>query len=172
MLANHNERISQGGQDFNPVSGVLPMDLDETVIKPVSKRRTEQPARRVNPTVTSLEDFRTSGNKMYNGRVHVTGVAGASVDSPHDMRKLCRSSNYRFALRLSDGTAGLMAMVPDVCGRQFFGMPAAEACGSHSRSAFETLSHRIRQREDLVVDIRKVVVDGATYYILNTVSGV
>jgi hypothetical protein len=94
---------------------------------------------------------------VFAGRLCISKVTGDVLNAPSDMPKLCHAAKFQFAFSLSDAHSKLDVMVTDQIGGQFFGMPAAEACGPQSVAAFQTLSNRIEQRTRFLVEIRRVV---------------
>lgn len=164
LLSNHSKRVARG-EPFNPKSGVLPLHPERAVTDtyPVAPAQTMAVAARPprNPII-SLAQYLHSPNVVFVGRVRVTKIGDSDFNSQADVSKLCRGARgFQFSLTLREiesdqRAAEVDVLVNNVVGENFFGMPAAQACGAQSEFAFEALTKHIQRRTCFQVEIRRV----------------
>ena len=173
LLAAHSRRINHN-HPTNPKSGVLPLDISTT-----QETNDELDVEGVNSgedancsSLSQLAGERSGA--LFVGKVCVEATLPA-VSGAVEMEHLCPIVSdpdlrgYRFAITLNDGEDSVMAVVSDAVGTQFFGMPAEEAIGNGASAAYEVLSC-IENCRYYQAEVQNVVLEGQTFFLLNSIS--
>lgn len=179
LVSAHSKRINNN-HPTNPKSGVLPLDIS---ITQENNDDSDPEGVTRHPLVNSGEDANCSSlsqlagersGAVFVGKVRIEATLPA-VSKAAEMGNLCPivsdsdPRGYRFAIALNDGEDSVVTVVSDAVGAQFFGMPAEEASGNRASTAYEVLSC-IQNRCFYQAEVENVVIQGQTFFLLNSIS--